>query len=77
MQYGATLENVNAIVEKAKAKNDGVYQFRGVAYRVVNHRVTHIASNGAVLERCGHFDVRIGQYAGYTADAVVALKGLK
>lgn len=62
MQYGPTIENVALIVQKAKDKNNGVYMFRGVVYRVVDHRVTHIASNGKVMERCGYFNVVIGQY---------------
>jgi len=77
MNYGPTQENVFAIVEKAKTKADGVYRFRGVAYRVVNNRVTHIAGNGLVLERCGWFDVQIGEYKGNDVNGAAALKGLK
>jgi hypothetical protein len=62
MKYGPTIENTNAINEKAKTKNDGVYRFRGIVYRVKNNRVTHIASNGKVLERAGYFNVEIGTY---------------
>ena len=81
MQYGPTQENVNLMIEKAKTKADCICRFRGVAYRIRDHRVTHYACNGRVLERCGWFDVEIGRYddRGFNSDikAAAALKGLK
>lgn len=76
MKYGATIENMNLICKKAESKNNGVYSFRGVIYRVANKVVTHIASNREILERCGNFNVVIGSYNGYDSDAKKILKGM-
>jgi hypothetical protein len=60
--YGLNLINRSVIVEKAKSKNDGVFEFRGVMYRVRNFKVTHFADNGEVLEPFVYFDVSLGKY---------------
>lgn len=66
MNYGMSIENVNAINTKAKLKKDGCYTFRGVSYRVKNNVVTHYACNGEIVERCFGFHVVIGKYDGYS-----------
>jgi hypothetical protein len=65
--YGATIENLNIIVEKAKAKKDGIYSFRGVDYRVRAKRMTHFTHKGEVLEMFGNFTVSVGTYQAYGA----------
>lgn len=62
IKYGLTIENEKLIIEKAKCKNDGVYSFRGVDYRVRNGFVTHFAARGQILERCFGFNVIVGSY---------------
>lgn len=69
VKYGPTIENLNAIHDKAKGKKDGVYSFRGLEYRVENGRFTHFAHGGRVFERAGNFNVEIGAYSGYSDDA--------
>ena len=76
VQYGLTLENEKLIVEKAKTKNDGVYTFRGVGYRVRNKVVTHFSSNGKILERAFGFNCVVGLFEGYNSSGVKALKGI-
>lgn len=61
VEYGLTIENQKLIIEKAKHKKDGCYIFRGVAYKVVNGKVTHYASKGQVLESAYGFNVIIGE----------------
>lgn len=75
--YGLTAENQNLIAEKAKSKNDGCYQFRGVAYRVRNKKITHYAASGYVYEAEFGFLVEIGKYVGWTESAVKLLKTIK
>ena len=64
VQYGPTIENLNIAIEKASEKNDGVYSFRGFAYKVVSGKLTHLAHNNQVLERAGNFNVLIGECGG-------------
>ena len=71
VRYGATVENLNLIHEKARTKADGVYSFRGVAYLVRAGQFTHYACDGAVAERAGAFSVTLG---GYYGDARKALR---
>ncbi len=40
--------NIDAIKNRAKNKVDGVYQFRGIAYRVRKGHVTHFATKEQV-----------------------------
>ena len=47
---GILIEDQNFIVEKAKTKKDGVYCIRGIAYRVRDYCVTHLAKNEEILE---------------------------
>lgn len=79
IKYGLTIENQKLINEKAKTKNDGVYKFRGVAYRVINNIAKFYASDGAVLQNEFGFNVVIGNYEiSYGQDeAVKVLKNLK
>jgi len=77
IQYGLTLENENLIIEKAKSKQDGVYAFRGIAYRVKDNKVTHSASNNEIVERCYGFNVVVGKYEYYSEHAKKALKMIK
>ena len=76
MKYGPTPENMEFINLKAKEKENGVYRIRGVVYRVRDKRVTHIAHNGKVLERCGYFDVEVGKYDGYDDAAAKMLRSI-
>jgi len=76
MRYGNTIENRTLIRKKAKEKANGVYRFRGVAYRVFNSRVTHTACDGIVLESFGAFDVEVGKYEGYVDDAAKKLRSI-
>ena len=69
MQYGLTIENNNLILDKAKAKKDGCYNFRGVAYRVRNCKVTHLADRGQILENCMGFNVIVGECSVFSDDA--------
>ena len=62
IQYGLTLENQKLIDKKAQSKNDGVYNFRGVVYRVVNNVAKFYACNGQVLQNESGFNVLIGSY---------------
>ena len=62
IQYGLTIENQKLINEKAKTKNDGVYKFRGVTYRVINNIAKFYASDGEVLQNEFGFNVVIGAY---------------
>lgn len=73
MNYGLTIENQNTINDKAKEKKDGCYSFRGVAYRVRNGKVTHLACNGEIVQPFGAFNVVVGTYK----DLYNALKVLK
>lgn len=57
-----TIENEQFIREKARTKADGVYTIRGIGYRVWNHRVTHFASKGKILEAFGNFNAVVGYY---------------
>jgi len=77
MRYGPNVENLELIAQKAKGKNNGVYSFRGLEYRVHNGRFTHYAHGGKICECCGHFVVEIGGYSGYSDDARKMLKQIK
>jgi len=78
IQYGATIENLNLAIVKAKTKKNGVYGFRGFHYKVTGGRLTHLAYGGEVLERAGNFNVVLGNYDGvgssYEKKALQALK---
>lgn len=50
IKYGLTQDNQRTIQEKAKSKKDGIYTFRGVAYRVINGNVTHYANYGEIIQ---------------------------
>lgn len=76
VQHGLTIENEKYIIEKAKAKKDGVYQARGVSYRVRDGRVTHYAHGGKVLERVCGFNCVVGGFSGFSAEAVRILKSI-
>jgi hypothetical protein len=76
IQYGLTMDNQQAIIDKAKSKKDGVYKFRGVAYRVVNNHARFFASNCEVIEMCYGFNAIIGSYE-HSLDSINAVKALK
>ncbi len=75
--YGLTIENESLIIEKAKNKGDGCYRFRGVAYRVREGHVTHLAGDGRILERVCGFNAIVGEYDGYIEYAQKMLKSIK
>jgi hypothetical protein len=63
IQYNVlTIENQKAINERAKSRKDGVYEFRGIVFRVRDHHATHFATQGQVLEQYGHFNAMVGKY---------------
>lgn len=74
VKYGLTGENQNLIIEKAKAKKDGVYEFRGVAYRVRGGKVTHFAADYKILAGFGAFNVVVGSYPFGAGQSKLALK---
>lgn len=76
MRYGPTPENMELIRGKAGDKTNGVYRFRGVLYRVRDKRVTHVAHDGKVFERYGHFNVEVGRYGGYEDAAAKMLRAI-
>lgn len=76
VKYGPTIENLNAIHDKAKSKKDGVYSFRGLEYRVHGGQFTHFAYRGQVLIRAGNFNVLAGTYSGYPDDAKKILRAI-
>ena len=59
---GLTLENQMCIEKRAKSQKNGVYRFRGVAYKVWEGIVTLLAWNGNVYQPHGHFNVFMGKY---------------
>lgn len=79
IQYGLTMDNQSAIIEKAKTKSDGVYKFRGVTYRVVNNHARFFAADGKVIEMCYGFNAIIGRYdtCSWSNHAVKTLKAIK
>lgn len=76
VEYGLTIENNNLILEKAKTKKDGIFTFRGVAYRVRGGNVTHFACDGRILERAYGFNVVVGGYE-YGMDKKGVLRGIR
>jgi hypothetical protein len=64
------------IQEKAKTKNDGVYQARWIGYRVRDGQVTHYVVRNEVLENFGGFVVNVGIFQDNAA-ALKAIKALK
>lgn len=75
--YGANQKNLDAIYEKAKSKSDGIFTFRGIAYRVRKGVVTHYTDGGDVIERCYGFHVVIGKCGHYPSQKNAALKSLE
>ena len=76
IQYGLTLDNQQAIIEKAKTKKDGVYKFRGVAYRVINNQAVYYAADEQILQMCYGFNAVIGRYE-HSLNQSSAVKALK
>lgn len=76
IKYGLTIENQKLISSKAKSKNNGVYQFRGVVYRVLDGDVTHYAACGDIMERAHGFNVIVGSYPGGENDAKKILRAI-
>lgn len=77
IQYGLTIENQQLIQEKAKSKRDGVYDFRGVSYRVRDKQVTYFACGGQILQYCFGFNCVVGSYEGYSDSRKASLKGIQ
>lgn len=76
IEYGLTLDNQQTIMDKAKTKNDGVYKFRGVAYRVINNHAVYFAADEKVLQMCCGFNAVIGRYE-HSLNSINAVKALK
>ena len=62
VEYGMTIENLILIQEKAELKNNGVYSFRGVKYRVAQGVATHLAYQGKIYQVFGAFVSCVGNY---------------
>ena len=77
IEYGLTIENQKLIQEKASSKKDGVYDFRGVSYRVRDKQVTHFACGGQILQPCFGFNCIVGSYDGYSDRRKASLKELQ
>tara|TARA_R110000850_G_scaffold265715_1_gene395556 strand:- start:43 stop:264 length:222 start_codon:yes stop_codon:yes gene_type:complete len=73
------MDNQQAIMNKAESKKDGVYKFRGVAYKVINGHAVYFAANEQVLQMYCGFNAVIGRYEHSLnqANAVKALKLIK
>ena len=69
-------DNTNLIIDKAQSKNDGIYSFRGIFFRVRNGKVTHYACDGKILAGYGAFVSQVGSY-NTTAEAKSQLKSIK
>jgi hypothetical protein len=76
IENGPTIHNLNLIHDRAKTKKDGIYSFRGMAYRVEDGHFTHYAYGGQVVMRGGNFNYVMGRYSGYSDNAKKALKGI-
>ena len=77
IQYGVlNIENQKAINERAKSRKDGVYEFRGIVFRVHEFRATHFAVRGEILEQYGHFNALVGSYDNRRYDARDTVKKL-
>lgn len=72
--YGLTVENQKLILKKAESKKDGVYDFRGVSYRVRDKQVSHFACGGRILQYCHGFNCVVGSYDGYSDSRKASLK---
>lgn len=57
-----TIDNYTVIKERAKLKNDGIFTFRGITYRVENHKVTHFAYLGKIERNLGFAVTEVGTY---------------
>ncbi|AUR86353.1 hypothetical protein NVP1084O_146 [Vibrio phage 1.084.O._10N.261.49.F5] len=75
-EYGTTIENVNKVIEKAKTKNDGVFTYRGLIYKVKGNRVRHLAAYGSLYELSYGFLCAIGKYDHFKDDPKKLLKNL-
>ena len=60
---GLSRINQKAINEKSKLKNDGVYTFRGVIYRVYNNKAVLYGYGGMITQQWGGFNVDVGSYS--------------
>jgi hypothetical protein len=79
IQYGVLdNDNVNLIIDKAQAKPDGIYSFRGIMFKVKNGGVTHWAVDGKILQGMGRFNTQVGSYEpGRNSQARAMLKSIK
>lgn len=69
--------DIDFICKKAEIKKDGCYQIRGIAYRVRDARVTHLAQHGEVCELFGVFLVSVGKCSNYSEEALKFLRKIK
>ena len=76
MRYGLTIETESLLIEKAKQKKNGVYQLRGVGYRVRDGHITHFSADGKILERAYGFNCIVGSYDGYNSNGIKILKDI-
>lgn len=63
------------LIKKAKSKEDGIYSYDGVLYRVKDGNLTHYAKNGEIIQASGYFDAVVGKYE-FTDQARKKLKSI-
>lgn len=72
------IATLNKMIDKSKAKKDGIYSYQGSPYRVRNNQLTHFAESGKIYKRSGKFTTIIGEYNFYYAsEAAKLLKLIK
>ena len=57
--------DLNLIIQKAKLKDNGVFSFRGILYRVVDNEVRFLAHSKEIYQLSFGFLVQIGSYDYY------------
>lgn len=77
IQYGVNFDNQKLVHEKAKTKNDGVYSFRGIVYKVYDKKVVYLVDcDGTILKPFGSFNVVSGKCPSiYQSEKIKYLKG--
>lgn len=74
---GDTKENINIIKERASKRKDGVYNFRGVTYRVLNGEVTHYISNCTLYKCSGNKALHYATNTEFVLYPELALKSIE
>ncbi len=72
-----TIQDQNTLIEKSKTKKDGVYGYKGIAYKIVDGKLRYIANRSEIIQCYGHFNVVIGSYDGRGDAAKKALRSIK